>query len=69
MYCADECFIRARGELRTNNPSFTAQVDNLSYRDAGSSIRVIKGDPTHAEVLRSAHNRWLEGLLAPARPH
>ena len=36
MYCADETVLFVHGEsYAPNNPSFTAQVDNLSYRDAG----------------------------------
>ncbi len=56
LYCADETVLFVHGESYSpNNPSFAAQVDNLSYRDAGSSIRVMKGsDSPHAEALRSS---------------
>ena len=64
LYCADESVLFVHGEsYAPNNPSFAAQVDNLSYRDPGSSIRVIKGsDSTHAEALRSSSQSLAKGL-------
>ena len=64
VYCADETVLFVHGEsYAPNNPNFAAQVDNLSYRDAGSSIRVIKGsDSTHAEALRSSSKSLAAGL-------
>ena len=36
VYCANETVLFVHGEsYAPNNPSFAAQVDNLSYRDAG----------------------------------
>ncbi len=63
-YCADETVLFVHGEsYAPNNPSFAAQVDNLSYRDTGSSIRVIKGsDSPHAKALRSSSQTLAEGL-------
>ena len=68
VYCADETVLFVHGEsYAPNNPSFAAQVDNISYRDPDSSIRVIKGsDSPHAEALRSSSGslaRGLTGLL------
>ena len=64
VYCADETVLFVHGEsYAPNNPSFAAQVDNLSYRDPDSSIRVIKGsDSTHAEALRSSSQSLAGGL-------
>ena len=64
MYCADETVLFVHGEsYAPNNPSFAAQVDNLSYRDPESSIRVIMGrDTTHAEALRSSSQSLARGL-------
>ena len=64
LYCADESVLFVHGEsYAPNNPSFAAQVDNLSYRDTGSSIRVIKGsNSTHAEALRSSSQTLAKGL-------
>ena len=64
LYCADETVLFVHGEgYAPNNPSFAAQVDNLSYRDPGSSIRVIKGsDSPYAEALRSSSQSLAAGL-------
>ena len=64
LYCADETVLFVHGEsYAPNNPSFAAQVDNLSYRDTGSSIRVMKGsDSTHAEALRNSSQTLAKGL-------
>ena len=64
LYCADETVLFVHGEsYAPNNPSFAAQVDNLSYRDTGSSIRVIKGnDSIHAEALQSSSQTLAKGL-------
>ena len=68
FYCADETVLFVHGEsYAPNNPSFAAQVDNLSYREADSSIRVMKGSASpHAEALRSSSQSLateLTGLL------
>ena len=64
LYCADETVLFVHGEsYAPNNPSFAAQVDNLSYRDTGSSIRVMKGsDSLHAEALQSSSQTLAKGL-------
>ena len=64
LYCADETVLFVHGEsYAPNNPSFAAQVDNLSYRDTGSSIRVMKGsDSIHAEALQSSSQTLAKGL-------
>ena len=68
LYCADETVLFVHGEsYAPNNPSFAAQVDNQSYREADSSIRVMKGSASpHAEALRSSSPslaKELTGLL------
>ena len=64
LYCADENVLFVHGEsYAPNNPSFIAQVDNLSYREPGSSIRVITGSQSpHAESLKLSSRTLASGL-------
>ncbi|UZP75403.1 2OG-Fe(II) oxygenase [Candidatus Paraluminiphilus aquimaris] len=69
LFCADESVLFVHGaSYAPNDPNFASQVDNLSYRETGSSIRVIAGGQSpFAKTLITAGRTLaaeLEGLLA-----
>ena len=69
LFCADESVLFVHGaSYAPNDPNFASQVDNLSYRETGSSIRVIAGGQSpFAKTLIAAGRTLaaeLEGLLA-----
>ena len=69
LFCADESVLFVHGEsYAPNDPNFASQVDNLSYRETGSSIRVIAGGQSpFAKALKTSGRTLaaeLEGLLA-----
>ena len=69
LFCADESVLFVHGESYVpNDPNFASQVDNLSYRETGSSIRVIAGGQSPFAKTLMAGGRMLaaelEGLLA-----
>lgn len=68
LYCSDETVLFVHGaSYAPNDPNFASQVDNLSYREQGSSIRVMKGSQSpYSAVLKSSAQTLatqLEGLL------
>lgn len=68
LYYSDETVLFVHGaSYAPNDPNFASQVDNLSYREQGSSIRVMKGSqsPYSAGLTSSAQTlaAKLEGLL------
>ena len=69
LFCADESVLFVHGaSYAPNDPNFASQVDNLSYRETGSSIRVIAGGQSPFAKTLMAGGRMLtaelEGLLA-----
>ena len=69
LFCTDESVLFVHGaSYAPNDPNFASQVDNLSYRETGSSIRVIAGGQSpFAKTLITAGRTLaaeLEGLLA-----
>jgi prolyl 4-hydroxylase len=69
LFCADESVLFVHGaSYAPNDPDFASQVDNLSYRETGSSIRVIAGGQSPFAKTLMAGGRMLaaelEGLLA-----
>jgi hypothetical protein len=69
LFCADESVLFVHGEsYAPNDPNFASQVDNLSYRETGSSIRVIAGGQSPFAKTLITGGRTLaaefEGLLA-----
>jgi prolyl 4-hydroxylase len=69
LFCADESVLFVHGtSYAPNDPNFASQVDNLSYRETGSSIRVIAGGKSPFAKTLIAGGRTLaaelEGLLA-----
>ena len=69
LFCADESVLFVHcASYAPNDPHFASQVDNLSYRETGSSIRVIAGGQSpFAKTLIAAGRTLaaeLEGLLA-----
>ena len=69
LYCADETVLFVHGaSYAPNDPNFASQVDNLSYHDHGSSIRVITGSQSpFSEALKTGSKALvesLEGLLS-----
>ena len=68
LYCSEETVLFVHGaSYAPNDPNFASQVDNLSYREQGSSIRVMKGSQSpYSAVLTSSAQTLaakLEGLL------
>ena len=69
LFCADESVLFVHGaSYAPNDPNFASQVDNLSYRETGSSIRVMAGGQSPFAKTLMAGGRMLaaelEGLLA-----
>ena len=69
LFCADESVLFVHGaSYAPNDPNFASQVDNLSYRETGSSIRVISGGQSPFAKTLLAGGRTLaaelQGLLA-----
>ena len=69
LFCADESVLFVHGaSYAPNDPNFASQVDNLSYRETGSSIRVISGGQSpFAKTLLAGGRKLaaeLQGLLA-----
>ena len=69
LFCADESVLFVHGRsYAPNDPNFASQVDNLSYRETGSSIRVISGGQSLFAKTLLAGGRTLaaelQGLLA-----
>ena len=72
IYCAQDTVLFIHGETYSpNDPNFAAQVDNQSYRDDGSTIRLVVGSESpHSEAIaKSARElaKKLGGLLNQIR--
>lgn len=64
LYCSDETVLIVHGaSYAPNDPNFASQVDNLSYREQGSPIRLIRGSQSpYSEALQASARALAEGL-------
>ena len=64
LYCADESILFVHGaRYAPNDPNFASQVNNVSYHDRGSSIRVITGSQSpFSEALKKSSKALAESL-------
>ena len=64
LFCADDSILFVHGaSYAPNDPNFASQVDNLSYREPGSSIRVMKGSQSpHSAAIQASAKALAEGL-------